>query len=346
VGGCVRDTLLKRPIHDWDITTSALPEQTMACFDRCIPTGIKHGTVTVLYDWVQAEVTTFRTDGAYSDSRHPEYVTFVSTLAKDLARRDFTVNAMAMDEKENIVDLYGGRQDLSDKIIRCVGEPDLRFREDALRMLRAMRFSAQLGFRIEESTQQAILRNSKLCESLSAERVRDEVEKTLCSSSPERLDDMARMGLLDRCKPSLENSCQWIAELPNELPVRWAALCRTWPDMDLGVLRLSKKLTQDAVIAGRTAVPVDDFGWKCLIAELGEERALIAAALCEQRDRVERILSSGDCLSLRQLAVSGSDFPELSGPALGEHLKWLLYHVLSHPQDNYKEVLINMVRDR
>lgn len=346
MGGCVRDTLLNRPIHDWDITTSALPEQTMACFEHCIPTGIKHGTITVFCGDYEAEVTTYRTDGNYSDSRHPEQVTFVRTLAEDLARRDFTVNAMAMDEEGNIVDLYGGRQDLQAGIIRCVGEADLRFREDALRMLRAMRFSAQLGFKVEAKTQAAIVRNAALCEKLSAERVRDEVEKTLCSPCPERLDDMARMGLLDRCSPSRENSCKWIGELVNEPSVRWAALCRTWPDMDLSVLRLSKKMTQDAMTAGRVALPEDEFGWKCLIAELGEERALITASLCGQRNMVEQLLASGDCLSLRRLAVSGSDFPELSGPALGEHLKRLLYHVLSHPQDNHKEILINMLRDR
>ena len=142
VGGCVRDTLLGREIHDWDVTTSALPEQTMACFAHCVPTGIRHGTVTVLEDGVSAEVTTYRTDGSYADGRHPDQVTFVRTLAKDLARRDFTINAMAMDDQGRLVDLWDGQQDLKDKIIRCVGEPERRFREDALRMLRAIRFYA------------------------------------------------------------------------------------------------------------------------------------------------------------------------------------------------------------
>ena len=342
VGGCVRDTLLERSIHDWDITTSALPEQILSCFEHCVPTGIKHGTVTVFYDRFEAEVTTFRTDGNYSDSRHPEQVTFVRSLAEDLARRDFTINAMAMDEDGSIIDLYGGTEDLRRKLIRCVGEPNLRFREDALRMLRALRFSAQLGFDIETETREAICMNAHLSEHLSAERVRDEMEKTLCSPNPQKLDDMAQMGLLARCNPSAESSCQWIGDLPAEASVRWAALCHTWPHMDLSVLRLSKKITQDAGVAGRVVMPETEYQWKCLIAEQGEERSLIVGEMFRCRDIVERILSSGDCLSLRQLAVTGADFPDLKGPALGEHLKRLLHHVLEHPQDNCKEVLINI----
>ena len=127
VGGCVRDHLLGRPIHDWDIATSALPEQTMACFDHCVPTGIRHGTVTVLLEQYQAEVTTFRSDGTYGDSRHPDRVEFVRTLQEDLARRDFTINAMAMTQDHVVTDLYGGREDLERRCLRCVGDPDQRF---------------------------------------------------------------------------------------------------------------------------------------------------------------------------------------------------------------------------
>ena len=137
VGGCVRDTLLDRPIHDWDIASQALPEDVLRLFPHCVPTGIRHGTVTVLLDGVSAEVTTYRLDGAYHDGRHPEGVCFVRSLAEDLARRDFTINAMAMDESGAVTDLFGGREDLSRRVIRCVGEPETRFREDALRMLRA-----------------------------------------------------------------------------------------------------------------------------------------------------------------------------------------------------------------
>ena len=149
VGGCVRDTLLGRPVHDWDVTTSALPEEIMALFPRCIPTGIKHGTVTVLLRGESFEVTTFRRDGAYHDGRHPDGVVFVPNLTEDLARRDFTINAMAMHLDGRITDCFDGKADLKRGIIRCVGDPERRFREDALRMLRAWRFSAQLGFAID-----------------------------------------------------------------------------------------------------------------------------------------------------------------------------------------------------
>ena len=142
VGGCVRDTLLRRPIHDWDIASQALPEDVMRLFPHCVPTGIRHGTVTVLLGGVSAEVTTYRCDGAYHDGRHPDGVRFVRSLADDLARRDFTINAMAMDEAGVVTDLFGGRDDLARRMIRCVGDPETRFREDALRMLRAYRFAA------------------------------------------------------------------------------------------------------------------------------------------------------------------------------------------------------------
>ena len=199
VGGCVRDTLLNRPIHDWDIASQALPEDVMHLFAHCVPTGLKHGTVTVLLDGVSAEVTTYRLDGAYHDGRHPDGVRFVRSLAEDLARRDFTINAMAMDESGAITDLFGGRDDLTRHVIRCVGDPETRFREDALRMLRAYRFAAQLGFSLDEQTQAAIRRCAPLCATLSRERVREEAEKALLSDQPEYFGRMLAEGLLEAC---------------------------------------------------------------------------------------------------------------------------------------------------
>lgn len=341
VGGCVRDTLLGRQVHDWDITTSALPEQTMACFAHVEPTGLRHGTITVFLDDTEAEVTTFRTDGAYRDGRHPEEVTFVRTLSQDLARRDFTVNAMAMDDRLQVTDLYGGLEDLRKKRIRCVGVPDKRFREDALRMFRALRFSAQLGFEIETETERAIARNGALHENLSAERIRDEVEKIICSTNPQVLDKLARMGLLERFAPDDSASCRWLADLPDVPAVRWAGLARTWKGLDLPALRLSKQRLAEAD-AGRLTAPDSQIGWKRLIALYGADKSRIVAALEGKSDLVEEILSSGVCLSLRQLAVSGADFPQLSGKQIGEHLWKLLDHVLEHPQDNQKEILLNL----
>ena len=156
VGGCVRDSILGREPGDWDITTSARPEQVKELFRRTIDTGIQHGTVTVMLDKEGFEVTTYRIDGKYEDSRHPKEVTFTPNLVEDLKRRDFTINAMAYNETSGLIDIFGGMQDIEDKVIRCVGEAKERFTEDALRMMRAIRFSAQLGYDIEEDTKQAI----------------------------------------------------------------------------------------------------------------------------------------------------------------------------------------------
>lgn len=182
VGGCVRDLLRGLQPHDWDITTSATPDEMMAVFagERLIPTGLQHGTVTLLKDGLPLEITTFRIDGAYADGRHPESVTFSQSLTEDLARRDFTVNAMALDLKNGVVDLFFGENDLQGKIIRCVGDPDKRFDEDALRVLRALRFSAVLGFTIEPETAAAIHRHKEHLQAVSAERITEEMTKLLC----------------------------------------------------------------------------------------------------------------------------------------------------------------------
>lgn len=343
VGGCVRDMLLGRPVHDWDITTSALPEEIMACFEKSVPTGGRHGTVTVIFDGIEAEVTTYRTEGLYLDGRHPENISFVKDLRQDLVRRDFTVNAMAMDENGRIVDLFGGREDLEKKLIRCVGEPERRFREDALRMFRAMRFSAQLGFSLEEETSKAIRRCADLCEKLSAERIRDEIEKILYSHDTGKLDEMASFGMLARFCPTVKNSCQWISRLSPEPVVRWAGLCRTWPQMNLDLMRLSKKVTKAAQEAAQCAAPASDLEWKLLIAEKGTQCAYVVGEVEGCVETVHRILSSGHCLSLRDLAVSGADLPGRSGPEVGQILQKLLLHVFAHPDDNKKEILMKLL---
>lgn len=185
VGGCVRDRLLGREISDYDITTNALPKQTMAVFAelKVAPTGLKHGTVTVIYNDMPFEVTTFRVDGSYSDSRRPDSVTFTASLEEDLARRDFTVNAMAMDVRGELYDPFGGRNDLQARIIRCVGEPEKRFREDALRIMRAVRFASTLGFEVEERTSAAALELRGLLDNISRERCRDELSKMIMGES-------------------------------------------------------------------------------------------------------------------------------------------------------------------
>lgn len=195
VGGCVRDSVLGKMPADWDITTNARPEQVKQIFARTVDTGIKHGTVTVLIGSRQHEVTTYRIDGSYSDGRHPDKVTFTPSLAEDLKRRDFTINAMAYNEEEGLIDLFGGMDDLQNKLIRCVGDPMERFSEDALRILRAVRFSAQLNFGIDEQTIAGIVRLAPTLSRISAERICTELVKLICSDHPEYLKVAYQAGI-------------------------------------------------------------------------------------------------------------------------------------------------------
>ena len=195
VGGCVRDSILARRLKDWDITTSARPEEVKKLFKRTVDTGIEHGTVTVLLGKDGYEVTTYRIDGAYEDSRHPKEVLFTNRLEEDLRRRDFTINAMAYNDEVRLVDVFGGMQDLNHHLIRCVGEPKERFSEDALRILRAVRFSAQLNFPIESKTAAAVRELAPTLEHISAERIQAELVKLLVSAHPERIQDAYELGI-------------------------------------------------------------------------------------------------------------------------------------------------------
>ncbi len=182
VGGCVRDGLLGRTAQDWDVTASALPEETMALFgEQAFPTGLRHGTVTVRGGGMSIEVTTFRTDGPYRDGRHPDSVSFTRSLEEDLARRDFTVNAMALDLQGKLTDPFHGQLDLAARLLRCVGDPDRRFGEDALRILRSLRFAAVLGFSLEKETEESLRRSRSLLHHIAAERVREELTRLLCA---------------------------------------------------------------------------------------------------------------------------------------------------------------------
>lgn len=211
VGGCVRDSLLGKIPNDWDITTSAKPENMKSVFAdfHCIDTGIKHGTVTVVIDGEPLEITTFRLDGEYEDNRHPKSVTFTSNLGADLGRRDFTVNAMAYSKMTGTVDLFGGQNDLKNKIIRCVGDPDRRFNEDALRILRALRFASALDFEIEEKTAQSLLKNCALLENISEERIAKELLKLVCGKGAKRIltdFDPVLFEILPELQPMYKNS--------------------------------------------------------------------------------------------------------------------------------------------
>ena len=242
VGGCVRDTLLGRVPEDWDVTTAARPEQVSALFaGHCIPTGLRHGTVTVRQDGLSVEVTTFRADGPYSDHRRPDAVYFSDSLAEDLARRDLTVNAMAMDVRGDITDLYGGRDDLRRGILRCVGDPDKRFDEDALRIMRTLRFASVLGFTVEARTAAALHRCAPLLRDIAAERLLTEMDRLLCGAYvlpvllayPDVLgvflpELLPCVGLDQRNRHHLydvwEHTARSVAAIPSEPVLRWAML--------------------------------------------------------------------------------------------------------------------------
>ena len=348
-GGCVRDSLLGRRPSDWDIASSASPEEVLALFPRCVPTGIKHGTVTVLSGGGSVEVTAFRAEGGYSDHRRPDSVSFGCPLEADLARRDLTVNAMAMDAAGEITDPFGGRDDLRRRLLRCVGEPERRFDEDALRMLRTVRFSAQLGFEIEPRTLEAIRALAHLASGLSAERVRDELLKTLRSPAPGLVWQLVDLGLLGACLAPGDASAP--REALDVLPIyaRLAHFCR---GLELGGYIMSTDrflaaLRFDGETLRRTASAVEVLksgsrDWKRLLRDHGE--AAVLAAHPKTR-ALRAVLRSGECWELSSLAIGGRELAALgySGPELGRELRRLLDHVIDCPADNRADILCKLV---
>ena len=347
-GGCVRDSLLGRRPSDWDIASSASPEEVLALFPRCVPTGIKHGTVTVMSGGGSVEVTSFRAEGGYSDHRRPDSVSFGCPLEADLARRDLTVNAMAMDAAGEITDPFGGRDDLRRRLLRCVGEPERRFDEDALRMLRTVRFSAQLGFDIEPRTLEAIRALAHLASGLSAERVRDELLKTLRSPAPGLVWQLVDLGLLDACLAPGDASAP--REALDVLPIyaRLAHFCR---GLELGGYIMSTDrflaaLRFDGETLRRTASAVEVLksgsrDWKRLLRGHGEAAVLAA----HPKNRALRaVLRSGECWELSSLAIGGRELAALgySGPELGRELRRLLDHVIDCPADNRADILCKL----
>ena len=229
VGGCVRDTLLGRPVHDWDIASQALPEDVLRLFPRCVPTGLQHGTVTIKYGGQLYETTTFRTEGAYTDGRHPDEVHFVPDVRQDLARRDFTINAMAYNDAEGLIDPFGGQQDLQQGILRAVGDPATRFEEDALRILRLYRFAARFGFAIDPPTGQAARALCAHLDCVSVERIEEELSKLLAAPAPAAyLDEkILKVIIPELSAPALQAAKPVVDACPagtEDLPVRWAAL--------------------------------------------------------------------------------------------------------------------------
>ena len=365
VGGCVRDIMLGVRPHDWDICTAALPEQIMEIFPGSRPTGMKHGTVTVVVGSRSAEVTTFRSEGSYADHRHPDIVRFVGDLTTDLGRRDFTMNAMAISADGLIADPFGGTDDIKARCIRCVGDPERRFDEDALRMFRAFRFSSRLGFDIEAGTLAAIKKRAPLAAGLAAERVRDETERIILSPRPETLCQVIELGLLDRYlngNARLDpDTFHRISLLPKRAPERWSALCQLLLTSHaiasvknfLTALRLDNRSIRCCCGAAELLAcpcPASAFEWKRQLSRYGTD-SVCCSARCRDAltgtkcyRALRAVLKSGECCSMSDLAVTGDDLMRLGlrGRELGEMLNFLLDYVMEYPGNNRRELLLSL----
>ncbi len=419
VGGCVRDSLLGKIPNDWDITTSASPLQVKSLFRRTIDTGIRHGTVTIMLGKEGYEVTTYRIDGVYEDGRHPKQVTFTKSLEEDLKRRDFTINAMAYNDEAGIVDMFGGLDDLEAGVIKAVGDPVDRFKEDALRILRAVRFAAQLDYVIDDKTLNAVKELAPTLNKISAERIRTELQKLLVSKHPEKILTLYETGVskvilpeFDVCMETeqnnphhmysvgihtveaLKNSVGYDKELSTD-DIKLLRLTMLFHDFGKPAARITddsgkdhfhghadiseriavnilnrlkydndtinkvrklvkyhdhrKRLTEPrvrrtVVMISRELMPLWFTVRRCDICAqsfMDREAKLKDVADCESI--YNRIMARGDCLSIKELAVSGSDLIAAGikpGPQLGDILDEMLNEVLDEPSHNTKEWLM------
>ena len=381
VGGCVRDSLLGRTAHDWDLCTSALPQQVMELFgaEQCIPTGLQHGTVTIKYGGQLYETTTFRTEGSYTDGRHPDAVQFVPDVREDLARRDFTINAMAYNEAEGLVDPFGGQKDLQNGLLRAVGEPQQRFTEDALRILRLYRFAARFGFALDDATARAARQLAPHLDCISAERIQEELAKLLTAPQPGAYLEPAVLAVVlpELTSAALEAAKPVVDACPageENLPVRWAALLGALGEAD--TRRVLKRLRCSNACIEETAILVRETAGEGVCRSFSEEKvsahpgdihlrqllgryglctverlcALCAAlhpqdapacALAAQRAR--QLEADGVCCRVSQLAVNGRDLMAAgipAGPALRRVLEALLDGVIRAEYPNEKPALL------
>ena len=415
VGGCVRDSILGREPNDWDITTSADPYEVKKLFSHTIDTGLQHGTVTIMLEHVGYEVTTYRIDGDYEDSRHPKEVTFTKSLEEDLKRRDFTVNAMAYNDRDGLIDLFQGMDDIQKKVIRCVGNAEERFTEDALRIMRAVRFSAQFGYEIELETKKAIVKLAPNLKNISAERIREELIKLLVSDHPDYIRIAYETGItaqilpeLDVCMETKQNTphhkytvgehiIHSLTYVPGDKVLRLAMLmhdigkpyCITTDEagrdhfkghaeksaemaavimhrlkFDNDTLNRVKRLAKYHDWAISLSPPIKKATVRSMISRIGEDlfpdlftigdADLLAQSDYFKAEKEEKqqllkemyreIIEQGDCLSIKNLAVSGNDLIEHGmkpGKELGQVLQKMLEDVLKHPSSNNKEYLLN-----
>ena len=375
VGGCVRDSLLKKTPKDWDITTDALPVDMKKIFKKTFDTGIAHGTVTVLMDGVGYELTTYRIDGNYSDGRHPDSVSFSKSLSEDLCRRDFTINAMAYSNKKGIVDLFDGRKDLQNGIIRAVGDAKKRFDEDALRMLRAVRFAAQLGFKIDDDTFEAIKEKAKLLSNVSKERIFVELNKSLCGDFAQNIKMVYTSGLyryIGKEFAKLDKSIYdfYPRKFPNKKHMYWAVFLENIENVE-AVKKILFELKSDNATRNNTYLLVkelknplpssdEDIRWSlhrigadlfCDYIEIlksDKKNVDILDKIDTIENRYSLILKENHAYEISMLDITGKDLMDLGiskGPKIGEVLEFLLKKVIENPLNNEKSSLLRLAKE-
>ena len=374
VGGCVRDSILGRSPEDWDITTSAKPEEVKKLFSTTIDTGLQHGTVTVVIEKEGFEVTTFRLDGEYTDGRHPDRVAFTSSLTEDLRRRDFTINAMAYSEKTGLIDEFDGERDLEDGVIRAVGEACERFSEDALRMLRAIRFAGQLNFKIADETFDAIKELSPNIAKVSVERIAKELEKLLLSGNPEYIALVYETGIFSVIAPEVAMLFE-----NGEISASTKALSRaSFPEKKelyqirlaiflegLGADKAAKllkrlKLDNDTINTVKKLLELslrevenNETDMRRTVKEAGHKMMPLllemrrAKGLKDNKDLYQTVIDNGYCTSISELNINGKDLMDAGipkGALIGSTLERLLELVIEKPELNTRESLLLEVR--
>lgn len=349
VGGAVRDSLRNHSANDVDVATNALPEEVKAIFTRTADVGISHGTVLVIHPLSPVEVTTYRTEGNYQDHRRPDEVHFVSSLAEDLQRRDFTINAMAMTGQQEIIDLFGGKEDLQNGIIRAVGEPVERFKEDALRMLRAIRFSAQLGFQIEESTFNAISKQAQDIHFIAKERIKAEFDKIFVSDYPKKaMENIQKSGLSEYLPGEYLQINHWKSFQASTTYDGWAFFCLLQPQQDIEILRTfkcsndEKKRVKEIIDAyhfliadGWTKQHYFEFNLESL--ESAFKFAKYLEKILSQPKSLTEIQQIKGKLAIQkrtELSITGHDLIRWSGKKSGPWLKETLERIITEILEN------------
>lgn len=371
VGGCVRDSILGKKPNDWDITTNAKPNDIISIFKHTVPTGLKHGTVTVLIDNTPFEVTTFRVESKYENNRKPIEVFFVNDIENDLARRDFTVNALAYNDIDGLIDYFNGVEHINNKLIKAVGNANERFNEDALRMLRAIRFSCQLNFHIEYETLKAIKSNSKLIQNISNERIKDELNKILISSRPKKgIILLNNTNILKLILPQIKDfnfSKELLGRclIRDSLILKLCCLLISVEDVTTTLSRLRYDNKTNVRVSSLLKYKnisinnIDELSLKYMLRDLGVDDFFILIKLKELmgynkndifnlNTMAKNIINKNEPLTLKELNINGKDILSLGvkhGSDVGRILNLLLDHVLVNPSDNDKSILLSIAKE-